>query len=261
MSGFSARLGESAGAFRGNFGNPNLRRIQLAGLGSVWGCGRTALPRRVRLRGRRGERGRDRHLSGDPGGATAPFTSTLADRPPARAVSRFTNLGRAAASAPPASSRCRAARWLVYVLAALAAILGTAFLPAEAAFFPALARTPEELTAANVAQHDRERRHSPGRRSRALLAFWPRGACRSGRAAPGVALVALIRVGNAACGDGRARARWVPARGGRGGDRLRPEACIIVGPYSARDRAGVDFVLMSSPHSSCWGAVTRRSAC
>jgi len=40
--------------------------------------------------------------------------------------------------------------WIVYVLSGLVAVTGTAFRPAQAALVPSLARTPQELTAANV---------------------------------------------------------------------------------------------------------------
>jgi hypothetical protein len=41
---------------------------------------------------------------------------------------------------------------VVYALAGVSSVVGTAFLPAESAALPELARTPEELTAANVAR-------------------------------------------------------------------------------------------------------------
>ena len=161
----ASSLGESAAAFRGNFGNPQLRRLQLAGHGLGDGpVGVQRRARRLRVRGRTARRrsgssrwsGRSRRRS------SAPFTSTLADRLPRVAVMVGTNLGRAACDRRRRRGRARpAARsGLVYTLAGLAAILGTAFLPAESALLPELARTPEELTAANVvAQHDRQRRH------------------------------------------------------------------------------------------------------
>jgi predicted MFS family arabinose efflux permease len=40
--------------------------------------------------------------------------------------------------------------WIVYVLSGLVAVTSTAFRPAQAALVPSLARTPQELTAANV---------------------------------------------------------------------------------------------------------------
>jgi hypothetical protein len=88
-----------------------------------------------------------------PSAVSAPFTSTLADRLPRIAVMASASLARVGtiaaagvvieAGGPPA---------LVYVLAGITSILGTAFLPAESAALPELARTPDELTAANVAR-------------------------------------------------------------------------------------------------------------
>src|SRR6185295_18679911 len=153
MSGFRERLGESTGAFRGNFGNPNLRRIQLAGLGSVmgqWAYGVALAVYAYEADGAKGV-GIVTLVRAIPAALSAPFTSTLADRLPRVPFLVGTNLGRAAAiGAAGAVALSGGSEWLVYVLAALASILGTAFLPAESALLPALARTPEELTAANV---------------------------------------------------------------------------------------------------------------
>jgi MFS family permease len=75
----------------------------------------------------------------------------LGDKYPRVRVMLLTDLSRAVAlvvmavcayAGGPAAS--------IYVLASLVAIINTAFQPAQAALVPALARTPQELTAANV---------------------------------------------------------------------------------------------------------------
>jgi MFS family permease len=202
MSGFRARLGESAAAFRGNFGNPNLRRIQLAGLGSVmglWAYGVALAVYAYEADGAKGV-GIVTLVRAIPAALSAPFTSTLADRLPRVPFLVGTNLGRAASiGAAGAVAMSGGPDWLVYLLAALAAILGTAFLPAESALLPALARTPEELTAANVVRSSIESVGSfagPAIAG-ALLAFWSPGGVMlvAGTAFVwGAALVALIRV-------------------------------------------------------------------
>src|SRR3954466_2173749 len=146
MSGFSARLGESAAAFRGNLGNPNLRRVQLAGLGSVMGLWAYAVALAVYAYEAGGAKGVGivTLVRAIPAALSAPFTSTLADRLPRVPFLVVTNLGRGAASLPlerparvsrPGPAGCVAMsgawEWLVYPLAALAGTFGTAFLPAE----------------------------------------------------------------------------------------------------------------------------------
>ena len=82
----------------------------------------------------------------------SPFAAILGDRYDRRWVMVGSDLARAVfiagaalaffADAPPIA---------IYVLAGLVSVASTAFRPAEAALIPSLARTPEELTAANVA--------------------------------------------------------------------------------------------------------------
>jgi MFS family permease len=153
MSLLRERLGESVAAFRGNFANPQLRRIQLAGLGSVMGLWAYSVALAVYAFDAGGAKavGIVTLVRAIPSAISAPFTSTLADRLPRVPFMVATNLGRAASiGAAGAVVLADGASWLVYVLAGLASILGTAFLPAESALLPHLARTPDELTAANV---------------------------------------------------------------------------------------------------------------
>jgi MFS family permease len=149
------RLGESLTAFRGAFSNPALRRLQLAGAGSVMGQWAYSVALAVYAYEQGGAKavGLVALIRTIPSAISAPFTSTVADRLPRIAVMAAASFSRVAtiaaagvvieADGPPA---------LVYTLAGITSILGTAFLPAEAAALPELARTPEELTAANVAR-------------------------------------------------------------------------------------------------------------
>jgi predicted MFS family arabinose efflux permease len=108
--------------------------------------------------------------------------------------------------------------FLVYSLASLAAILGTAFLPAESALLPTLARTPEELTAANVVRSTIE---SVGTFAGpaiggALLAVVTPGTvmlAAAGAFVWGAALVSLIRPGPAAPAPAAAEAGPVAEAG------------------------------------------------
>src|SRR2546421_135507 len=87
-----------------------------------------------------------------PAALVAPLAATLADRFPRRLVMIWADAIRAVlmgcaavaiASGSPA--------WLVYVIATLSTVSGAPFRPAQSALLPGLARTPAELTAANVA--------------------------------------------------------------------------------------------------------------
>jgi MFS family permease len=148
------QLAESGRAFREVFRNQALRRIELAWAGSIVGTWAYGIAVVV--------------YAYEQGGATAvgvvglvrwvaaaiasPFAALLGDRYDRRLVMFASDLVRAVliaaaallvfVDAPPV---------VIYGIAGLVGVAATAFRPAEAALIPSLARTPEELTAANVA--------------------------------------------------------------------------------------------------------------
>ena len=154
MSGLGAQLRESLRALADVFGNPGLRRLELAWVGSVTGewayvvalavfayeaGGATAV----------GLVGVIRFL---PSAVVAPFAAVLADRYPRQRVMLVADVVRAVALAGAGVvALADGPAGLVYAFAAVVAVVSTAFLPAQAALIPTLARDPSELTAANVA--------------------------------------------------------------------------------------------------------------
>jgi MFS family permease len=153
VTGLREKLTESASAFRGNFSNPQLRRLQLAGIGSVVGQWAYSIAVSVYAY----EAGGAKAVAivtlarTIPAALAAPFLATLADRLPRIPVMSASSLGSAiAVGAAGVVILADGPPWAVYALAAASSILGTLFLPAESALLPDLARDPEELTAANV---------------------------------------------------------------------------------------------------------------
>jgi MFS family permease len=148
-----ARLHEARRDFAAVFGNPNLRRLQLAWAASIvatWAYGITLVVFAYD-HGGAGAVGLVAVLRWVPAALVTPFAGLWADRRDRRLLMIGSDLGRAAliaASAAVVVADAPAA--LVYVLAAFVGIAGTPFRPAEAAYTPTLARTPEELGAANV---------------------------------------------------------------------------------------------------------------
>jgi MFS family permease len=145
--------GASREAFGQVFRNRDLRRLQLAEVGStmghwgyvvallVWayaegGATLTGIAAFVRLA---------------PGAVSAPFAGALADRAPRRRVMVVSDLLRAAALGLAALAMAAdLAPVLILVPVGLAAVASSAFIPARSALLPSITRTPEELTAANV---------------------------------------------------------------------------------------------------------------
>jgi MFS family permease len=133
--------------------NRRLRRLQLAWAGSIIGTWAYSVAIVVYAYHQGGVSavglvGLIRWL---PAAFASPFTSVLGDRFPRVPVMLGADLLRALAlGAMAACVLGGAPAAAVYALAAAVGVISTAFQPAQAALLPALARTPEELTAANV---------------------------------------------------------------------------------------------------------------
>lgn len=144
---------DSLRAMREVFRNRALRQLQLAWAGSIIGSWAYTVALVV--------------YAYDQGGASAvalvavirwvpaavasPFAAILGDRYPRVRVMLGADLLRASALAAMAACVVTdAPAAIVYVLASAVAVLATVFDPAQSALIPSLARTPEELTAANV---------------------------------------------------------------------------------------------------------------
>ena len=135
------------------FANPGLRRLELAWAGSTLG-GWTYFVAIAVFAFRAGGApavGLATLIRFVPAAVAAPFTSLLGDRFSRRRVMLWADLIRVVLlSSMAVASFGGAPANVVYALAACSAVVATAFGPAQAALLPSLARTPDELTAANV---------------------------------------------------------------------------------------------------------------
>jgi MFS family permease len=146
-------LRESFRALREVYRNRALRRLELAWAGSIIGSWAYAVALVVYAyhHGGASAVGLVALIRWIPAAFASPLASVLGDRYPRVRVMLSADLLRAAALATMAACILTdAPTAAVYVLASLVAVLATAFDPAQAALLPSLARTPEELTAANV---------------------------------------------------------------------------------------------------------------
>ena len=149
-----AQLGESVQAFVEVFRNPDLRRLELAWVGSATGewAAIVALSVFAFESGGAAAVGLVVLVRMLPAAVAAPFSALLADRFPRTRVMVVSDLTRAVAvTGAAAAVFAEAPAGVVYALAGVVAVVSTAFRPAQAALVPNLARTPQELTAANVA--------------------------------------------------------------------------------------------------------------
>src|SRR3954468_2026657 len=149
-----AQLRESLRALADVFRNPGLRRLELAWVGSVTGewAYVVALAVYAYEAGGATAVGLVALLRFLPSAAVAPFAAVLADRYSRQRVMLTADAIRAIALAGAAAvALADGPAAALYALAALVAVVSTAFQPAQAALIPMLARNPQELTAANVA--------------------------------------------------------------------------------------------------------------
>ncbi len=148
-----ARLRESLEAFREVFRNPGLRRLQLAWGGAIIGTWAWAIAIVVYAYEHGGATavglvGLIRWVAG---AVAAPFGALLGDRFDRRLVMVASDLVRVVLiGAAAAVAMLHGPAGVIYGIVGLSAIAASPFRPAEAAITPALARTPEELTASNV---------------------------------------------------------------------------------------------------------------
>jgi len=148
-----ARMAGSLAALRAVYGNRPLRRVELAFLGfslSEWGIWIAIL---VFAYGRGGatEAGLVALLQLAPAAVVAPVAASFGDRYPRNGVLLTAYLLQAATTGAIAAALLGGAPVaVVYGLAVIANAAITLTRPVQAAIFPSLARTPAELTAANI---------------------------------------------------------------------------------------------------------------
>jgi MFS family permease len=133
--------------------NRGMRRLQLAWAGSIIGTWAFSVALAVYAYNHGGASavGLVVLIRWLPAAFASPFTGVLGDRYPRVLVMIGSDLLRAAAfGGITACVLADTAPAAVYALVGVTSVVSTAFRPAQAALLPSLARTPEELTAANV---------------------------------------------------------------------------------------------------------------
>jgi MFS family permease len=147
------RLGESKASFAAVFSNPGLRRVEASWALSVtaYWVFIIALSLFAYEEGGAAAVGLVGLIRVLPSVVAAPFAALLGDRYPRQRVIFVVNLARTiliVAAAAVALLDVHIA--VIYLLTALVGLMQSIFRPTQAALLPSLARSPEELTAANL---------------------------------------------------------------------------------------------------------------
>ncbi len=153
LGSFRERLRESLNAFRAVFTNPALRRIELAWAAAItayWAF-IVALAVFAYNEGGAAAVGLVGLIRVLPAFIAAPFASVLGDRYPRERVLFVVSLVRALLMGTTAAVLfAGASPWVVYALSGAVALTASTLRPVQSALLPQAARTPEELTAANL---------------------------------------------------------------------------------------------------------------
>ncbi len=148
------RLSESWAAFSQAFRSRELRRLQLAGAGStlaVWAYSIAIAVYAYREDGAKAV-GIVLFARWSLAAVFAPWLALLADRVSRRRVMMSVDLSRVVLVGGMTVVAARGGpSLLTYALAIVMSVISTAFNPAQAALLPSLAKTPDELTASNLA--------------------------------------------------------------------------------------------------------------
>lgn len=153
VGGIGRRIAGSLAAFASVWRNANLRWLELAWTASIVGHYAFLVAVSVYAYGVGGEKAVGLVFLARliPAALVSPFAGMLGDRYPRERVLFWTNVTRIVLVAASALGVfLDADPWIVYGLAIAATIATTPFRSSQAALTPALARTPEELTAANA---------------------------------------------------------------------------------------------------------------
>ena len=151
--GLRERLSESGHAFRAVLANGELRKVQLAFVGSITGEWGYLVALAVFANAHGGARSVSLILVLRWFGAAlvGPWLAVLADRYRRQRVMLASDVIRAASMVVMAVAAYAGwPAWVVFALATWVAMVSRLFRPAQAALLPSLAQTPAELTAANV---------------------------------------------------------------------------------------------------------------